>query len=120
MISSRINQILSKRDKNTIKILEDLRGRRFWNNLAIVGEGIGRPGWGGLLGFSGETIYCFPPDERLINTKMPTMIRIIGHHWDMSVRRGGSQPRLDRRKMIPNPIRMYAPIADLDFITAPP
>ena len=38
----------------------------------------------------------------------------------MSERIGGSQPRLDRRKMIPNPIRMYAEIADLDFITALP
>jgi hypothetical protein len=51
---------------------------------------------------------------------MPTMIRIIGHHWAMSERIGGSQPRLDRRKMIPNPIRMYAPIADLDLMTFSP
>jgi hypothetical protein len=50
---------------------------------------------------------------------MPTIIRIIGHHWAMSERIGGIQPRLDRRKMMPNPIRMYAPIADLDFMTAP-
>jgi len=38
----------------------------------------------------------------------------------MIKRIGGSQPRLDRRKMIPNPIRMYAEIADLDFMTFPP
>ena len=43
-----------------------------------------------------------------------------GHHWDMSKRIGGSQPRLDRKKMIPNPIRMYAEIADLDFMMFPP
>jgi hypothetical protein len=47
------------------------------------------------------------------------MIRIIGHHLEMSKRMGGSQPRLDRRKRIPNPIRMYAPIADLDLMTPP-
>jgi hypothetical protein len=51
---------------------------------------------------------------------MPTIIRIIGHHWAMSKRRGGSQPKLDRRKMIPNPIRMYAEIADLDFMMFSP
>ena len=33
---------------------------------------------------------------------------------------GGSQPRLDKRKMIPNPIRMYAEIADLDFMMFSP
>jgi hypothetical protein len=38
----------------------------------------------------------------------------------MSRRIGGSQPRLDRRKIIPNPIRMYAPIADFDFMVFPP
>jgi len=50
---------------------------------------------------------------------MPTIIRIIGHHWEMSKRIGGIQPRLDRRKRIPNPIKMYAPIADLDFMVLP-
>jgi hypothetical protein len=44
---------------------------------------------------------------------------MIGHHWDMSKRIGGIQPRLDKRKIIPNPIRMYAPIADLDLMTPP-
>jgi len=83
--------------------------------LAIEEEGIDR-----LVRFPGEAIYGFLPDERLINTQMPTIIRMSGHHWAMSKRRGGSQPRLDRRKMIPNPIRMYAEIADLDFITSPP
>ena len=38
----------------------------------------------------------------------------------MSERIGGSQPRLDRRKMIPNPIRTYAEIADLDFMMFSP
>jgi hypothetical protein len=33
---------------------------------------------------------------------------------------GGSQPRLDRRKMIPNPIKMYAPIADFDLMAFSP
>ena len=48
---------------------------------------------------------------------MPTIIRMIGHHWDASKPIGGIQPRLDRRKMIPNIIiRMYAPIADLDLM----
>jgi phenylalanyl-tRNA synthetase beta subunit len=51
---------------------------------------------------------------------MPTMIRIIGHHWAMSERIGIIHPRLDRRKMIPNPIRMYAEIADLDFMMVSP
>ena len=38
----------------------------------------------------------------------------------MSKRIGGSKPRLDRRKMIPNPIRMYAEIADFDFMMFSP
>jgi hypothetical protein len=65
-------------------------------------------------------IYDFGREECLINTKTPTIIRMVGHHWAMSERIGGIQPRLDRRKMIPNPIRMYAPIADLDLMTSPP
>ena len=63
--------------------------------------------------------YGFGREECRINTAMPTIIRIIGHHWDASKRIGGIQPRLDRRKRIPNPIRMYAPIADLDLIMPP-
>ncbi len=38
----------------------------------------------------------------------------------MSERIGGNQPRLERRKRIPNIIRMYAPIAVLDLIMVPP
>jgi len=45
---------------------------------------------------------------------------MIGHHWDASKRIGGIQPRLDMRKRIPNIIRMYAPIADLDLMMSPP
>jgi hypothetical protein len=48
------------------------------------------------------------------------MIRMSGHHWAMSKRRGGIQPRLDRRKMIPSPMRMYAPVLDLDLMTFSP
>jgi hypothetical protein len=32
---------------------------------------------------------------------------------------GGIQPRFDRRKRIPNAIRMHAPIADLDLMMPP-
>ena len=70
-------------------------------------------------GKKGLPIYGFGWEECLINTAMPTIIRIIGHQRDMSKRMGGSQPRLDRRKRIPNPIKMYAPIADLDLMMPP-
>ncbi len=57
-------------------------------------------------------IYVLPLDLCLSSSQTPTIIRMTGHQWAVSERRGGSQPRLDRRKMIPNPMRMYAPILE--------
>jgi hypothetical protein len=73
---------------------------------------------GDLLGDQG-LFGGFLEDERRVNHKTPTIIRITGHHWAISGPRHGSQPRFFRRKIIPRAIRMYAPNPDLDFITPP-
>jgi hypothetical protein len=44
-------------------------------------------------------------------------ITIKGHHREIKER--SSQPRFDRRKIMPKAIRIYAG-PDLDFITFPP
>jgi hypothetical protein len=54
-----------------------------------------------------------------MSIKTPTIIIINGHHWAMSGPRRGSQPKLDRRKMTPKTIKMYAPNRDLAFIKPP-
>jgi hypothetical protein len=61
--------------------------------------------------------YCFWREERRISNKTPTIIRIKGHHRVIKER--SSQPRFDRRKIMPKAIRIYA-APDLDFITFPP
>jgi len=61
--------------------------------------------------------YSFLRDERRINNKTPTIIRIKGHHW--AIRERGSQPRFDSRKIMPKKIRMNA-APNLDLITSPP
>ena len=63
-----------------LKITVKEEGTVVLKQLGNWGGGIRRPVCARSLGFPGEAIYVFLPDERLINTKMPRMMRIIGHH----------------------------------------